>query len=179
MKKAHEGEYLPIGQVLRPQGLKGEVKVRPDTDEPGRFLQLMQVFVKDPRGNYQPEVISQVRLSGNFVYLVLGDDIDVNAAQKRRDAVLFISRDNAVPLGEYENFISEMIGCKLMGINGEVIGVLLDVLQPGANDVYVVKTPQGNLLVPALKHVILSVDTEKGLILTDQDRLSEVSILED
>lgn len=179
MKKAHEEEYLSIGQVLRPQGLKGEVKVRPDTDEPGRFLNLAQVYLKDFKGYYQPEAISRVRLSGDFVYLVLGEDSDVNAAQKRRDALLFISRDDAVPLGEFENFISELIDCEIVGKNGEKIGVLMDVLQPGANDVYVVKTLQGNLLVPALKHVILSVDVGKGLILVDQERLSEVSILED
>jgi 16S rRNA processing protein RimM len=179
MKKPHEEEYLPIGQVLRPQGLKGEVKVRPDTDEPGRFLHLAQIFVKDPGGKYQPEVISQVRLSGDFVYLIMGGDSDVNSAGKHRDAFLFILREDAVPLKEYENFISELIGCELVDLNSEVIGVLTDVLQPGANDVYVVKTPRGNLLVPALRHVILSVDTEKRLILADQDRLSEVSILED
>jgi len=72
-----------------------------------------------------------------------------------------------------------MIGCRLVGHKGREIGRLKDILQPGAQDVYVVTTLEGEMLIPALRHVILSVDTEEKLITVDEDRLSEVAVLAD
>lgn len=172
-------DYFTIGQVLRPQGLKGEVKVRPDTDDPARFLGLRRVFVKDASGAYREVPVQGARLGSGFVYLTLGEDSTVEAAEARRGGFLCLPRDEAVPLGEFEDFISDVIGCEVRDTRGNRVGVVQDVLQPGANDVYRVKTPQGFLLVPALRHVILSVDTKARLITADADRLGEVSVLED
>ncbi len=179
MKEISHDGYLSIGQVLKPQGLNGYVKIRPDTDDPGRFEQLTHVFIPDGAGQLQKVTLCDVSVRGGFVYLKLEDDNDLETAERRRGSRLYVDRGNAVPLGEHENFISDMIGCEIRGRGGELIGVLEDILQPGANDVYVVKTKIGNLLIPALRHVILSVDTQNRNIIADEGRLSEVSVLED
>lgn len=171
--------YLPIGQVLRPQGLIGAVKVRPDTDDPERFLLLDSLYVKTGERAFAPIAISEVSVRKGFVYLTLEDDATISQAEVRRGMVLFIDRAHAAPLGENENYITDMIGCRLVDTLGREIGQLTDILQPGAQDVYVVATPHGEMLIPALRHVILEVDTEKKLITVDEDRIHEVAVFAD
>lgn len=171
--------YLCIGQVLRPQGLKGLVKIRPDTDDPGRFLGLNYVFILDSDKRFQKITVREVSVRSRFVCLRIENDQDAESAERWRGIYLYIDRENAVPLGEHENFITDMIGCELRDNKGTKLGVLEDILQPGANDVYVVKTKEGRLLVPALRHVILSVDTRLKVIVADSETLKEVSLLED
>ena len=178
MEKPLEG-YLSIGQVLRPQGLAGQVKIRPDTDDPGRFSALKTVFVRGKDGQLSELAVSKISVRTGFVYLNLGEDNSVEDAEKRRDLLLYVPRSEEVPLQEYENCIVDLIGCTLVDTKGNIIGVVKDVLQPGANDVYVVATAQGQLLVPALRHVILSVDVAEKKILAEAERLWEVSVLED
>jgi 16S rRNA processing protein RimM len=167
-------EYLSIGQVLRPQGLHGQVKIRPDTDDPGRFLALDMIYVRDSDGGLQCLNIRKVSVRGSFVYASIGEDQSIEEAEQRRGLELFISRTQAVPLSEYENFIADLIGCAIVDTHGKMIG-----LQPGSNDVYVIETPEGSLLVPALRHVITQVDVPARLITADAERLGEVSILAD
>ena len=172
-------EYLSIGQVLRPQGLHGQVKISPDTDDPLRFLALDMIYVRDSDGGLQCLNIRKVSVRGSFVYASIGEDQSIEEAEQRRGLELFISRTQAVPLREYENFIADLIGCAMVDTHGRMIGILKDVLQPGANDVYVIETPEGSLLVPALRHVITQVDVPARLITADAERLGEVSILAD
>lgn len=178
MGKPMEG-CLSIGQVLRPQGLAGQVKIRPDTDDPGRFLALEWVLIDDGKGRQEQVAISRVSVRGGFVYLNLGEDADIETAEKRRGLLLYVPREEAVDLGENENFIVDIIGCALKDTKGRELGTVIDVLQPGANDVYVVSTPGGRLLVPALRHVILEVNVPQKTITADADRLWEVSLYED
>lgn len=171
-------EYLSVGQVLRPQGLNGQVKIRPDTDDPSRFLTLDTIYIRLSDGGLQRMDIRNVSVRGNFVYACLGKDQSIEDAQQRRGLVLYIPRKQAVPLDEYENFIADLIGCTMADTSGKMIGTIKDVLQPGANDVYVVDTPEGSLLVPALRHVIIQVDVSARLVVADADRLWEVSVFE-
>jgi len=179
MKDDQRATTLAVGQVLKPQGLLGLVKIRPDTDDPGRFLLLSALLVETRHGKTESVAVSDVSVRGGFVYLRMGEDRTAEDAEKRRGSVLLVSREDAVPLGEYENFIADMMGCTVSDHLGREIGILTDVLQPGANDVYVVRTAEGSLLIPAVKHVVLSVDTAWKAIVVDGERLSEVAVLED
>lgn len=171
--------YLSIGQVLRPQGLKGIVKVRPDTNDPGRFLALDAVYLQNDNQELQKVAVSEVSRRGEFIALRLGDDQSVEAAEKRRDALLYVLRKDAVELKQNENFISDLVACEVIDTKGEVLGTLKEVLQPGANDVYVVGTEKGDLLIPALLKVVLSVDVANKRIIVDEGVLPEVSVLAD
>ena len=168
-------EYILIGQVLRPQGIKGQVKVRPDTDDPERFDDLENVFMK--QGDlYQPVSVDEVSVRDDGVYLRLNGASTRDEAEKQRNWMLYVDRAHAVELGEDETFICDLIGCKAVDTQGNELGKVKDVLQPGGNDVYVIKTPKGDMLLPALKHVIPTVDVENGFIVVDEKRLTEVAV---
>lgn len=177
MDQVLEG-YLSIGQVLRPQGLRGQVKIRPDTDDPGRFSDLKSLFIQSGQRMILLE-IRQISVRGGFVFLNLGEDKTLEDAENRRGMKLYVRREDAVPLKEHENFIVDIIGCTMKSVEGKLIGTVTDVLQPGANDVYVVQTTKGVLLVPALQHVVLDVDAANKQIIVQEERLWEVSVFED
>ena len=168
-------EYLLIGEVLRPQGVKGQVKVRPDTDDPERFLDLNQVFLKQGDG-YTATPVADVSVRDDGVYLRLQNAQTRDEAEKQRGWMLYIDREHARPLAENETFICDLIGCKAVDTQGHEIGVVQDVLQPGGNDVYVIKTPKGEMLLPALKHVVPVIDVKNGIMTVDEARLPEVAV---
>ena len=170
-------KYILIGEVLRPQGIKGEVKVRPDTDDAERYLDLEQVFVKrEKETEYTVMSVDSARVQADGVYLRLGGAEDRNAAEKQRGLFLYVDRKHAVQLGEDSNFICDLIGCEVYGDKGTYIGKVTDVLQPGANDVYVLATPQGEVLVPALKKVFPVTDVENRRITADEDVYPQVAV---
>ena len=171
-------EYLLLGEIVRPQGIRGEVKVRHYTDDPERFYDLDAVFLK--RGESYDEVsVEDARVQGDDVYLKLEGIDDRNEAEKLRGIQLWVDRDNAVELGEDEVFIADILGAKAFDTKGNQLGVLRDVLTPGGVDVFVLKTPKGNLMFPALKEVLLEMNAEEGRLVLDENRLEEVALYED
>lgn len=168
-------EYLQIGEVLRPQGIKGLVKVRPDTDDPYRFEDLDFVYIKTAKG-YEEAEISDVSIRDDGVYLRLNDVQDRNEAEKQRGIVLYVDRAHARELEEGETFICDIIGCKAVDLDGNELGVVKDVMQPGGNDVYVIKCPKGEMLLPAVKHAVPEIDVENGIMKIDAARLPEVAV---
>lgn len=171
-------EYFLIGQVLRPQGVKGQVKVRPDTDDPARFKLLENVFVK--RGNaYIPWSVSDVSVRDGFVFCTLNNATTCEQAEAMRDEMLYIDRAHAVDPGEDGDFICDLLQCRVVDRKGNEIGILKEVLQPGANDVYVIKMKKGMMYLPAVKHVVLETHPSENYILIDEERLPEVAVIED
>lgn len=168
-------EYLLIGQVLRPQGIRGQVKVRPDTDDPARFQALDTVYLKEG-ADYKPVRVDEVSVRDGDVFLRLDGAETRDQAEKQRNLMLYIDRAHAVQLEENESFICDLIGCEVRDTKGNVLGTVIDVLQPGGNDVYVVKTPKGEMLLPALLHIIPSVHTKEGYITVDESRLHEAAV---
>lgn len=171
-------KYLSIGEVLKPQGLNGLVKIRPDTDDPNRFLELDHIFYKT-KDQYLSISVSSIRVNQGFVYLVLGQDATADDAEKWRGVTLFINREAAVPLAPNQNYISDLIGCEVWDSEGNRIGLLKNVLQPGANDVYELTTPSHRtILVPALLDVVIQVDIANRRIVLSAMRYPEVSVFE-
>ena len=168
-------EYLMIGEVLRPQGVKGLVKVRPDTDDPYRFEDLEYAYVKK-ENSYEQISIEDVSVRDDGVYLRINGVQDRNEAEKQRGMMLYVDRAHARELAEGETFICDLIGCKAVDFDGNELGVVKDVLQPGGNDVYVIKTPKGEMLLPAVRHVVPEIDVEKGIMMVDAKRLPEVAV---
>ncbi len=171
-------EYLSIGEVLKPQGVHGQVKVRPDTNDPARFSQLQQVYIQQDNA-YIAWPVSDVSVRDGYVYCTLNHAQTRDDAEKQRGAMLYIDREHAVPLAENEYYISDLIGCTVQDQQGQAIGTLADVLQPGANDVYEIKTPKGMMYLAALPFVIEHVDAKAGVIVVDETRLPEVAVFED
>ncbi|MCL1963631.1 MAG: ribosome maturation factor RimM [Firmicutes bacterium] len=164
-------EYLAVGEIVRPQGLRGEVKIKPLTDNPDRFFDLKRVRLQG-----KMRALRSLRVHEGFVYARLEGVYSRDAADALRGVLLYIHRDNAVPLPADTDFICDLIGCEAVDTEGVSHGVLKDVLQPGGVDVYVFQGLKGELMAPALKRVVLEVDVAKKHILLDADGLRETAV---
>lgn len=155
-------DLLQVGVITTTHGVRGEVKVFPTTDDPARFKQLKHVILDTGNGKKELE-IAGVKFFKNLVILKFKGIDDINEVEKYRKKGLFVTRDKAVELKENEYFIADLIGLSVLTEEGETLGEIGDVLQTGANDVYVVRMEgQEELLVPAIKDCILRVDLEQG-----------------
>lgn len=172
-------EYLVIGEIVKPQGVKGEVKVRPITCDPSRFSGLARVFFKDGADAFTPEKVKVSRVDPDAVYLTVKGYADRTAAEKLRGKLLYVDRASAAKLPEGAEFICDLIGCVATDDSGRLIGTLTDVMQPGAGDVYAFQGPMGEVLVPALKSVFLEVDVKNKRMLLSAARLSEVAVFDE
>ena len=172
-------EYLLIGEITRPQGVRGEMRVKPCTDDPMRFAELEQVYFKQGDA-YAPRGMKFVRLAGPDVVIIRLDGVDdANAVEALRGRELYVDRAHAVELPEDADFIVDLIGCRVVDDEGTEYGRIVDVMQPGGGDVYVIDGPRGEVLVPALKSVVLDVDTRAGLMRMGAARMREVAVFED
>ena len=154
-------DLFQVGVITAPHGVRGEVKVFPTTDDNARFKNLKTVLLDQGRGTRELE-IEGVKFFKNMVILKFKGIDDRNDVERMRQAKLLVTRENAVELGKDEYFIADLIGMTVKGEDGAILGTVSDVLQTGANDVYVVALADGGeVLLPAIKDCILSVDMEK------------------
>lgn len=158
-------EFLRVGVISSTHGVRGEVKVYPTTDDPRRYEDLEKVLL-DTGKEHTELAIEKVRFFKNQVILKFKDHNSIEAVERYKGMDLLISREDAVPLGENENYIADLIGMNAVTDQGETLGVLKDVLQTGANDVYVIETLQKEeILLPAIRDCILDVDVEEQKML--------------
>lgn len=154
-------QRLQVGIISSTHGVRGEVKVFPTTDDVKRFRQLKEVLLNTGKA-YQTMEIENVRFFKQFAIVKFKgyDSIDEIAAYKGKG--LFVARENAVKLNQDEYFIADLMGMQVENEDGTFRGELKEVLTTGANDVYVVSRPEGEVLIPAIKDCILSVDMENN-----------------
>lgn len=153
-----------IGKIINTHGIKGELRIMPTTDDPKRFSQLKQVFVE--RSEKNPKLtaydIESVRYHKSFVLLKLKGINDMTNAERLKGSSIKIERKDSLPLGKDEYYISDLYGLKVYTEEERYLGELVDVIETGSNDVYVVKKADNpkELLLPAIKQVIKEVDLE-------------------
>ena len=153
-------DLLKVGVITSTHGIRGEVKVFPTTDDAKRFKKLKNVILDNGKEKIDMEIAS-VKFFKNMVILKFKGIDDINDVEKYKKAELYVTRENAVPLKKDEYFIADLIGVEVTSDEGEALGVIDDVLQTGANDVYVIKKAGcQDLLVPAIKACIKEVDIE-------------------
>ena len=157
-------QLLQVGVITQPHGVRGEVKVFPTTDDPARFKKLKKVILDTGKEQLNLEV-EHVKIFKQFVILKFKEFNNMNDIERYKRCPLLVTRENAVPLEEDEYFVADMIGMKIVTEDGEEFGMLSDVMETGANDVYVIDSNEyGEVLVPAIKECILNVDMEAGII---------------
>lgn len=153
-------DLLQVGVITSTHGVRGEVKVFPTTDNPARFKKLKQVILDTGKEQIDLE-IAGVKFFKNMVILKFKGIDNINDVEKYRQKGLFVTREHAVKLKKDEYFIADLIGLQVTSDEGEALGEISDVLQTGANDVYVIKTPEGEeILLPAIKDCVKAVDIE-------------------
>ncbi|MFZ5899003.1 MAG: ribosome maturation factor RimM [Bacillota bacterium] len=151
-------ELIVIGEVVNTQGHRGAVRVLPFTDSPERFLELDSVILV--QGERQTVMhVETVSFHKAFVILKFKEIEDMNAAEAIKGALLKLPREKLVPLPDGRYYIFDIVGLEVFTVDGKPVGRVKDVLQTGANDVYVVDGADGKeVLIPALKHVVREID---------------------
>ena len=154
-------KYLETGKIVSIHGLKGEVKIQPWCDSPEYLCTFKCLYSKSGARVYE---IERIRPQGNMVIAKLKGIDTPEQAQALRGRILYIDRDDAdLPEGSY--FVADLIGLEVRDESGRSYGVISDVLQTGANDVYEIKSNDGKLYyIPAIPSVILSTDIQDGIM---------------
>lgn len=166
-KRETPPKYLLLGEVLRPHGIRGELRVRILTDYPERINDLGYVYIGKSADtttatSYEVE---HMRMHQAYGLLKLKTINDRDEAERFRQLFVMINLDNAVPLDEGEFYLYQLIGLNVQTEDGAHLGEVSDILETGANDVYVINSPQhGEILLPDIPDVILKMDVEASLI---------------
>lgn len=153
-----------VAQVVAPRGLQGELKCRLQTDFPDRFRPGLLVYAGSPP--VQRRVVA-ARVEGEAVYLTLEGVDDREAAEALRGSEVLIRRADAMPLPPGQYYWSDVVGLRVESPSGEPFGTVVDILQTGANDVYVVHGPRGEILLPATREIVQEISPERGRLVAD------------
>lgn len=152
-------DYFTVGKITSAHGIKGEVKVLPLTNNPERFYNLYYIWIFDDKKNEKNKFeIESVRILPNGVYLKLKGIESRNDAERFKGLFLKVDEENTIELDENEYFIKDLLHINVYADDGKYLGSISDVLQTGANDVYVVKGEDREILLPAIRDVVKKVD---------------------
>lgn len=153
-------KLLRIGVITTTHGIRGEVKVFPTTDDVSRFDSCDEVVLVTKKEQI-PLHIQSVKYFKNIVIVKFKEYNDINQVEQFRKCDIMVTRENAVPLEEGEYFICDIIGAEVVEENGEKIGTVKDVMETGANNVFVIEREDGKeLLFPSIPECIRQVDVE-------------------
>lgn len=160
-------DFLTLGRIVAPHGIRGEVKVRILTDDIEFVFELEEVYLGQETP--QPYAVKGVRLHKGMLLLMLEGVSTRNDAEALRGEYVVIPREWVPPLGEDEYYVHQLIGLRAMTTEGEELGRVADVMfTNGANDVYVIRGERyGEVLIPAIRQVVKEIDLEKGEMLIE------------
>ncbi len=159
-------EYPECGKIINTHGCRGGVKIEPWCDSPEVFAALPTVYFKEGEAMKPVALTRTAVLGGRFVSAELAGVTTMEAADALRGRVLYAKRaDLKIPAGAL--LVAELIGLPVLDAeSGKQLGVLSDVIHPGATDIYVIKTYKGEAMVPVVAEFVRSVDLERGIALT-------------
>lgn len=157
-------DFFRIGSIASTHGVHGEVKVYPTTDDVNRFKKCKEVILE--RKNDRKTVhIESVKFFKQMVIVKFQEYNTMDEAELLRGGELYVTRENAVPLGKNEYYVADLIGLKVITEEDQELGFIDDVMQTGANDVYIVKTVDDReLLIPAIKDCVKEISIDRGMM---------------
>ncbi|MBQ1688086.1 MAG: ribosome maturation factor RimM [Lachnospiraceae bacterium] len=157
-------DMLRVGVFANTHGVRGEIKVFPTTDDVKRFKKLKKVYLELGKETLEWEIQS-VKFFKNLVILKFKGIDNINDIEKYKGKDLLIKREQALPLVKDEYYICDIIGAEVVEEDGNTVGTLKEVLQTGANDVYVVATKEGDeILLPVIPDCVKDLDVEKKVV---------------
>ncbi len=163
----NQPDYLILGEILRPHGVRGEMRMRILTDYPERFInELKTIYLGDnPASPVDEYTLKSARFHKDYLLITLTTITDRNDVEPLRGKKVMIDIENAVPLEEGEFYLYQLMGLSVQTEDGTFLGDIRDVIETGANDVYLVKGGQfGELLLPAHEETIISIDFEAQMV---------------
>lgn len=153
-------EFLSIGQIINTHGVNGELKVYPLTDDIKRFRKLNRIFIDGAEKN-----IVWCKLQADKVILKVEGIDSMDQAVKYKNKYIEVKREDAVKLPEGSYFVTDIIGCSVEDEEGNKLGKIYDVIKTGSNDVYWVKDNEKEVLIPALKTIVVKIDIENQILI--------------
>lgn len=156
-------DLIRIGKIVNTQGLKGDVRIYPDTDDVKRFEDLEKIYVE---GQEEPLYITKVRYKKNLAIVKFRGLDHINDVEKYKNKVIYTEKLSQEDLEEDRYYVEDLIGMVVIDEHKGEIGVLKDIIQNPAHDLYLVKTPTEEVLIPAVEAFILEVDLESRIIRT-------------
>jgi 16S rRNA processing protein RimM len=166
-------DKLIIGIIVKPQGIKGEVKVKPLTDFAEELQNYKEVYVDGER-----QKILNIKVVGNEVYYVIRGIADRNAAELLRGKLIEIDRNEAIPLEEGKYYVVDVIGSKVFTDTGKEIGVVKDITTI-STDIYTVTNAKGEIRFPLVKDLLINMDIKNKVMTISEKRFNEVAVYED
>lgn len=164
--------HLTIAQIVKPQGIKGEVKVLAMTDYPEDLEAFSRVYV----GDKEYKILKVRPQSGNCAFVTLSGIFDRNAAELLRGQEITVAREDAPALPDDTFYIADVIGCTVADENGVIIGEV-ESITPARTDIYEVTKADGKRIAfPAVKGLIIDVNTQIRTVTVDGARLKEVAL---
>ncbi len=159
-------EFFRVGVIANTHGIRGEVKVFPTTDDVKRFEWLKDVYLDTGREKIKLEV-AKVRFFKKLVIVKFKGIDDINDIEKYKGKDLLVTREDAVPLEEDEYYLSDIMGADVFTEGGKPFGVLTDILETGANLVYVVEHEGREVLLPAIPDCVKDINVGEHKIIVD------------
>jgi 16S rRNA processing protein RimM len=152
--------YFEIGKIVNTQGLKGDVRVVPMTDDITRFELLNELTVRFSGNVVRSFGIERVWYHKSFVVLKLGGVDDMTSAERLKGGMVVVPPELALPLNDGEYYIRDILGMEVATIDGESLGVVANIIETGANDIYVVRDAESGkeILIPAIKQCLRDID---------------------
>lgn len=162
-----EPAFLVIGRLIKPHGIRGEMRAAVHTQLPERFTWLEHVYLARDPSDTAPErlAVRSVRFHKGNALLRLGDYKTRDELEVLRGMWLLVPVEDAIPLDEGEHFHHELQNLHVVTEDGESLGTLVEILETGANEVFIVKGARGEVLLPNIEEVVLKVDLEAGTMI--------------
>ncbi len=157
-------EYIQVGKIVNTHGIKGDVKVLPLTDDVKRFEDLKNVYLGDDKLKLEIVKVGYVKANVLLEFKGYGN---INDVEKFKNLDLWIDEEDKVELPKDSYFLSDILGLEVFLKDGDRLGTIVDILQPGANDVYVIKDEEKEYLIPALKDIIIEIDISENKMVID------------
>lgn len=158
---------LEAGKIINTHGLRGEVKVVTWTDYPEVFEEIEFLYVHKKTGDERLD-IKNIKYQKNNIIVKFEQIKDIDEAEKYKNMVLYVDREQLPPLPDGMNYIVDLIGLEVYNEDNEKIGVIADVFNTGANDIYDVKREgKKNLLLPVIDECVKEVDIENGRVIVN------------
>lgn len=156
--------YTIIGVITSTHGIRGHLKVYPYTDDVNRFKLLDKVYLGDEKIELH---VKEVSFFKNLVIIGFNEFNNINEVLKFKDFGIYILDEDRMPLDKDRYYISDLVGCTVLDLEGKELGIISEVIQGAANDVYVIKSKGSSGMIPAVKEFIKEVNIEERFIKVD------------
>ena len=157
-------DFVIIGRVIKPHGIHGAISVFPMTDDPERFSLLKSVFVGDGESKRFSFDVENIVIRNRDVIVKLHGVNTRDQAESLRGSFFEIRRKECMPLEDDAHYIFELVGMEVKTVDNQSIGTIVDVIDYPANDVYVVESEKGEILIPVIHDVVKSIDKSQGIV---------------